>query len=63
MEERLHVLTNRWATFVSENKVLLFVRRAALNALCDVLQALRADIEEDRKDHVCCPSSTTVNPF
>ena len=34
MEERLHVLTGRWATAVTENK------------------ALRADIEEERKEHM-----------
>ena len=34
MEERLHILTGRWATAVTENK------------------ALRADIEEERKEHM-----------
>ena len=70
MEERLHVLTGRWATFVSENKVLMFVRMVlmfvrivALSKQCDSCQALRADIEEDRKDHVRHPLITTVNPF
>jgi hypothetical protein len=77
MEERLHVLTGRWATFVSENKVLMFVwmvlmfvrmvlmfvRIVALSKQRDSCQALRADIEEERKDHVRHPLITTVNPL
>jgi hypothetical protein len=70
MEERLHVLTGRWATFVSENKVLMFVRMVlmfvrivALSKQRDSCQALRADIEEERKDHVRHPLITTVNPL